>query len=180
MDDFLLSEYDHRNIGIQIEMIDSLLNIYRGMLGFLAQTKAEQLGEQAVATETLTYQGKTYKNVAYGGIKLEQVGELSYLMIDVSEPLPVSDTVVLITKDIFGDAEWRSMQVRLGVNEARGLGETDPIDVDITAFSNKVALHPRDMLKSSSVRQFTLIFRGAGDPQKFSSLGKMDMIIYAV
>nr|MBN2276497.1 hypothetical protein [candidate division Zixibacteria bacterium] len=180
VDDFLLSEYDHRHIGGQVEMIDNLLNIYRAMLGFLAQTKVEQLGEQAVATETLTYNGRTYRNVAYGGTRLEQVGELSYLMIDVAKAQPVSDTVVLITKDLFGDAEWRGMQVRLGVNEARGLGETDPVDIDITAFSNKVALHPRDMLKSSSVRQFTLIFRGAGDPRKFAGLGKMDMIIYAV
>jgi hypothetical protein len=72
------------------------------------------------------------------------------------------------------------MQVRLGVNEARGLGETDPIDVDAFTFGNKVALHPRDMLKSSSVRKFTLIFRGAGDPKKFEGLGKMDLIVYAL
>jgi len=79
---------------------------------------------------------------------------------------------------MFTDAEWRSMQVRLGINEARGLGETDPIDVDINTFNNKVALHPRDMLKSSSVKQVTLIFRGTGDPQKLSGMGKTDLIIY--
>ena len=129
---------------------------------------------------SITYSGKTYSNVEYGSSRLEQVGELSYLIIDITEPCPVSDAVTLITKDIFSDAEWRSMQVRLGVNEARGLGETDPIDVDITTFGNKVALHPRDMLKSSSIKQATLIFRGAGDPQKFANLGKMDLIFYVV
>jgi len=74
----------------------------------------------------------------------------------------------------------RSMQVRLGINAARGLGETDPIDVDTVAFGNKVALHPRDMLESSSVRQVTLIFRGAPDPNKFAGLGSMDLILYSL
>lgn len=180
VDAFLLSEYDHHNIATQVQMIDDVLGALRGVLGFLAQTKLEELGEQAVATETLTYQGKTYSNVGYGSCRLEQVGELSYLITNISEPCPISDTVTLLSKDLFTDAEWRSMQVRLGVNEARGLGETDPIDIDVTTFSNKVALHPRDMLKSSSVRQITLIFRGASDPQKLTKLGQMDLIIYAM
>ena len=72
------------------------------------------------------------------------------------------------------------MQVRLGLNEARGLGETDPVDIDGTTFGNKVALHPQDMLQSQAVNQITLIFRGAGDSDKFSGLGKSDLIIYTL
>ncbi|UCD94760.1 MAG: hypothetical protein JSU69_01535 [Candidatus Zixiibacteriota bacterium] len=180
VDSFLSAEYDHRNLGGHIEMIDSLLEVLRGMLAFAAQTKMEKLGADAMAAETLTYSGKTYRNVEYGSTKLEQVGELSYLLITVSQPRPVADTVALISKDLYEDAEWRNMQVRLGVNEARGLGETDPVDVDVNTFRNKVALHPRDMLKSSSVRQFTLIFRGAADAQKLADLGRMDLIIYSL
>jgi hypothetical protein len=180
VDTFLSSEYDHRNLGGHIEMIDGILEVLRGILAFAAQTKIEKLGEDAMAAETLTYSGKTFRNVEYGSTKLEQVGELSYLSITVSQPCPVADAVALISKDLYEDAEWRNMQVRLGVNEARGLGETDPVDVDVNTFRNKVALHPRDMLKSSSVRQFTLIFRGAVDPQKLSNLGKMDLIVYAL
>jgi len=180
IDAFLLSEYSHRDLGVQIRLIDDIFIILRGMLGFLAQTKPDELGEQAVATETVTYAGKTYRNVDYGASKLEQVGELSYLSINILEPRPIADIVSLISKELFSDSEWRSMQVRLGMNEARGLGETDPVDVDVVTFGNKVALHPRDMLKSSSVKQITLIFRGAGDARKFAELGKMDLIIYAV
>ncbi len=180
IDAFLLTEYDHRDLGGQIHSIEDIFNNLRGMLGFLAQTKPSELGEQAVATETLTYSGKTYRNVAYGATKLEQVGELSYLSINITEPRPIADIVSLISKDLFPDSEWRNMQVRLGINDARGLGETDPVDVDVVTFGNKVALHPRDMLKSSSVRQLTMIFRGAGDARKFAELGKMDLIIYVV
>jgi hypothetical protein len=178
IDAFLLSEYNHKDLGGHIVLIDTILNNLRGMLAFLAQTKPEALGEQAVATDTLTYAGRTYRNLRYGTSKLEQVGELSYLSIDVAEPSPVADTVALISKDLFSDREWRNMQVRLGVNEARGLGETDPVDIDIVTYGNKVALHPRDMLKSSSVRQMTLIFRGAKEAKKFANLGKMDFIVY--
>jgi hypothetical protein len=177
---FIMGEYDHRNLGGQIKMIDDILETMRGAMAFLAQTKDKDLGDQAVATETLTYMGRTYRNAAYSTCRLEQVGELSYLMIELSSPGPVGDVVTLMTKDLFGDTEWRSMQVRLGLNDARGLGETDPIDVDTTAFGNKVALHPRDMVDTSSVRQITLIFRGAPDPTKFDRLGKMDMIVYTM
>ncbi|PKK84984.1 MAG: hypothetical protein CVT49_00135 [candidate division Zixibacteria bacterium HGW-Zixibacteria-1] len=180
VDAFLLMEYNHRDLGSQISMIENILNVLRGMMAFLAQTKPEQLGEQAVATETLTYAGKTYRNLAYTACRMEQVGELSYLQIQIAEPCPVNDSVILINKDLYSDAEWRSMQVRLGMNEARGLGETDPIDIDIVTFGNKVALHPRDMLKSSSVRKCTLIFRGTGNPKKLAGLGKMDLIVYKI
>ncbi len=70
------------------------------------------------------------------------------------------------------------MQVRLGLNNARGLGETDPVDVDINSYSNKVVLHPLDMLQSSSVNQVTLVFRGMSDSQKLGDLGKTDLILY--
>ena len=180
MDNFLSKEYDHQDLGTQIRMIDDIVNTLRNLMSFLAQTKREDLGSQAVATETLTYSGRTYRNVGFSNSRLEQVGELSYLQIDISEPLPMQDNVVLISKGLFSDTEWRNMQVRLGLNDARGLGETDPVDVDTVAYSNKVALHPRDMLKSSSVRQVTLIFRGAADPTKFENLGKMDLLIYAL
>jgi hypothetical protein len=105
---------------------------------------------------------------------------LSYLLIDVAEPRAMSDTVVLLTKDIFSAADWSRMQVRQGLNDARGLGETDPVDVDVVTFGNKVALRPQDMLRSPSVRKLTLVFRGAPDPEKFSSLGKMDLIVYSL
>ncbi len=72
------------------------------------------------------------------------------------------------------------MQVRLGINDSRGLGETDPIEADTKTFNNKVALRPQDMLRSSSVRKITLIFRGAGGSSAFESLGKMDLMIYSV
>lgn len=180
VDGFVLSEYNHQDLGRQVRMIDDILEKLQGVMTFLARTKREELGEQAVATETMTYAGRTYRHLTYAASRLERVGELCYLMIKISKPRPISDLVTLMSKNLFGDAEWRNMQVRLGLNEARGLGETDPIDVDTTAFGNKVALHPRDMLECSSVNQITLIFRGASDPEKFANLGRMDLIIYSI
>jgi len=180
VDTFLLSEYNHKDIAGSIQMIEGILGALRGLMAFLAQTKLEELGEQAVATETLTYQGKTYKNTAYKTSRLEQVGELSYLVLEIADPGPVNDTVILITKDLFTDAEWRSLQIRLGLNESRGLGETDPVDADTTTFGNKVAFHPRDMLQSSTVNQVTLIFRGTANAQKMANLGVTDLILYTI
>ncbi|HHI02069.1 MAG TPA: hypothetical protein ENL22_00940 [candidate division Zixibacteria bacterium] len=180
MDGFLLSEYNHLDIRSQIKVIDEIFEELRGLMGFLAQTKRDQLGDQAVATDTLTYRSRTYRLAEYGSYKVENIGGLNYVMIEISKALPISDTVILMSKDLFGDAGWASMQVRLGLNDARGLGETDPVDIDTTSYANKVALHPQDMLQSQSVRRVTLIFRGAGETDKFSSLGKTDLIIYTL
>jgi hypothetical protein len=180
IDSFILADYNHDALGEQLRIVDDILGKLRGIFGFLAQTKREQLGEQAVATDALTYSGRTYRLSAYGTCRLEQAGGLSYLLMDITQPRPVADIVALMTKELFNVSEWTNMQVRLGLNDARGLGETDPVDVDVTTFGNKVALHPRDMLRSPSVRQVTLIFRGAPDPSKFGKLGKMDLIIYAL
>lgn len=180
IDGFLLSEYNHLDIRAQIKVIDEIFEELRGLMGFLAQSKKEDLGDQAVATDTLTYQSRTYRLAEYGSYNVENIGGLNYLMIKISKPLPVSDAVILMSKDLFGDSGWASMQVRLGLNDARGLGETDPVDIDGTTYGNKVALHPQDMLQSQAVRQMMLIFRGAGDTDKFSNLGKTDLIIYTL
>jgi len=180
IDSFLMSEYDHRNLGVQINSIDTILKAFRATLEFLGQVKGEQLGPQAVATEMLTYMGKTYRMTEYTGSKIEKVGELCYLVIDAPDAGAVNDCIVLLNKDLFSDAEWSAMQVRLGLNEARALGETDPVEVDIKTYGNKTALHPKDMLKVSSVHQVTLMFRGARDPEKFANLAKMDLTVYKI
>lgn len=180
VDAFILTEYNHGDMGGHLVAIDTILTTLRGILGFLAQVKKEQLAGDAVATDTLTYGGRTYRMVSYTASKLEQIGELSYLTIDIAEPRSIADMVVLMAKDLHSVAEWGHMQVRLGLNRARGLGETDPVAVDSTTFGNKVALRPQDMLKSPSVQQLTLIFRGVREPEKFAKLGKMDLIVYAM
>jgi hypothetical protein len=133
-----------------------------------------------MATQTLTYHGKTYTLAEQSSCRLEKVGELNYLLLEIAQPVPMSDTAILMSKDLFGERTWSNMQVGLGLNEASGLGETDPVSVDISTFGNKVALHPQDMMKSSLVSQITLIFRGAGDAEKLANLGKTDLIIYAL
>lgn len=180
VDGFLLAEYNHQDLGGHLRVVDDILGSVRAILGFLAQVKKEDLGLQAVATDTLTYRGRTYRVVEYGASSLEQVGELNYLLMDIPEACAVTDAVILITKDLYSVAEWSNMQVRLGLNEARGLGETDPVDVDTVTFGNKVALRPQDMLRTPSVRQMTLIFRGVGEANKLSNLGKLDLIVYSV
>ncbi|UCD62531.1 MAG: hypothetical protein JSW34_07110 [Candidatus Zixiibacteriota bacterium] len=180
IDDFLLSEYNHGDIGSQINVIDGLFATMREIFGFFAQVKKEQLGPQAMATQTLTYHGKTYNLADYTSCRLEKVGELNYLLMEITKPAPMSDITVLMSKDLFAGGTWSNMQVRLGLNEARGLGETDPVTVDTSTFGNKVALHPQDMMQASGVKQVTLIFRGAGDAKKLSNLGKTDLIIYSL
>ncbi len=178
VDAFLLADYDHRDLRGQIGMIGETMTTLRAMFGFLAQLKKEQLGPQAIATDSLTYRGKTYKVAAVDTHRVEQVGELSYLVLDFAAPIAVADAITLMSKDLFSIPEWNNMQVRLGLNEARGLGETDPVDVDATTYGDKVALHPEDMLKSPAVKQLTLIFRGARDTSKLSALAKTDLSLY--
>ncbi len=178
VDAFLMSEYNHRDIGAQIGMIDEILGTLSEIMAFLAQTSPDQLLDQEEATETMTYQGKTYQLLQLSGNRMEEVGELAYLIMDSVQPGPVSDAVILINKSLFSDDEWRSMQVRLGLNEARGLGETDPVEIDVNSYRNKVVLHPMDMLQSPSVKQVTLIFRGVSDTGKLNDLGKSDLVLY--
>jgi len=178
VDAFLLADYNHRDLGGQIRAIDDTMTTLRNMFGFLAQLKREQLGPQAIATDTLTYRGKTYKAAVFASYRVEQVGELNYLVMDLAKPISIGDTVALLSKDLFSIPEWNNMQVRIGLNQARGLGETDPVDVDTTTFGDKVALHPEDMLKSPSVKQITLILRGARDASKFQAVGKSDLLVF--
>ncbi|MEW6051224.1 MAG: hypothetical protein AB1644_09225 [Candidatus Zixiibacteriota bacterium] len=180
VDAFILTEYNHHDVGGHLNSIEQILGVLRGILAYLAQMKPTDLGRDAVASDTLTYQGRTYRMVTYGANRLEQVGELSYLVIEIAEPRAIADTVIQLAKDLHTAAEWTSMQVRLGLNQARGLGETDPVDVDTTTFANKVAFRPQDMFKAPSVRQVTLIFRGLRQPEKFAKLGKMDLVVYAM
>ncbi len=180
VDAFLLAEYDHQRLGSHLKDIDGILGTLRAMMGFLAQVKKDQLGHQAVATDSLTYHGQTYRSFDYSNVQVERVGELTYLLISAAQPGSVTDAVVLMNKDLCSAAEWSTMQVRLGLNEARGLGETDPVEIDAVTYSAKVALHPQDMLATPSVKQFTLVFRGAVDPEKFTGLGKMDLIVYTI
>ena len=178
VDAFLLADYNHRDLGSQIRAIDDTLTTLRSMFGFLAQLKKEQLGPQAIATDSLTYRGKTYRVAESAAHRVEEVGELSYLIMDFATPMAVSDAVTLMSKDLFTIPEWNNMQVRLGLNEARGLGETDPVDVDATTYGDKVALHPEDMLKSPAVKQVTLTFRGARDTSKLRAMSKTDLSLY--
>ncbi len=180
IDNFLLSDYDHRNITEHIRFIDELYQVVHGLFAFMTQVEKDQLGHQAVATETVTYQGKTYRMVEYSGYKVEESGGLCYLMVSIPTSQPISDMVILLNKELFTVAEWNSMQVRLGLNEARGLGETDPVNVDTVTFGNKVAMRAQDMVKSSSVNQVNLIFRGMPDTSKFEGLGKSDLIVYTI
>jgi hypothetical protein len=180
LDSFLLAEYDHRNLGGHVTAIESILDVLKQVMEFLGQVKSEQLGAQAVATEMLTYGGQTYRLVDHASCRLERMGELSYLVVDSAEARSVGDCVVLLSKDLYSQNEWLSMQIRLGMNEARALGETDPVDIDTTTYGNKVALHPRDMFETPGVKQYALMFRGAFDPDKMADLGKMDLQIYAV
>jgi hypothetical protein len=163
-----------------MRMINGILGTMKDLMAFLSKTRLDQLSDQAVATETITYHGKTYRNFDLSGHKFEEVGDFNYLVMELSEPCAVKDTVTLINKELFSDSQWRSMQVRLGVNQARGLGETDPVEVDTTSYNNKVVLHPMDMLQSPSIRQVTLIFRGMPDAKKLAGLGKTDLILYVV
>jgi len=178
VDAFLLADYNHHDIGGQVKAIEDTMTTLRAMFGFLAQLKKEQLGPQAIATESLTYRGKTYQAAEFSSHRVEQVGELCYLVMDFAAPVAVADSVTLISKDMFTIPEWNNMQVRLGLNEARGLGETDPVDVDATTYGDKVALHPEDMLKSSAVKQLTLIFRGARDASKLQAMNRTDLLVY--
>lgn len=180
VDNFLLTEYNHQGIAGHIKSINENFEVLRGIFGYLAQVEKSQLGDQAVATDTITYQGKTYRMIEFAGCRVEEASGLCYLLVNIPKPQPISDMVTLLKKDMFTIAQWNSMQVRQGLNEARGLGETDPVRVDTTTYGNKVALWAQDMVKSASVNQVNLIFRGTPDISKFDNLGKTDLIVYAV
>lgn len=180
IDGFVMADYDHNAIGRHMREIDQILSVLRGLFGFFAQVKKEQLGAQAVASDSITYRGQSYRVAEYDHVKVETLGELTYLIVNLPEPKELSDVTVLLSKELFNAAQWSTMQVRLGLNEARGLGETDPVDIDTGTYDAKVALHPQDMLKTPAVRQLTLIFRGAASAERFTDLGKMDLSVYAI
>ena len=70
------------------------------------------------------------------------------------------------------------MQVRLGMNDALGLGQTDPVKVDTVTYGSKVVLRAQDMVRNAAVKQVNLIFRGKGDVRKFRELKPSELLIY--
>jgi len=180
IDGFLMSEYNHEDIGRHIAEIEQISDQIKGVLGYLAHVQGDQLGPQAVATDSLAYSGRTFMLAPYSGTRVEQIGDLTYLEVTLSESRSMEDSVILLAKGLFGSGDWANMLVRLGLNEARGLGETDPVEVDATTYGDKVALHPHDMLQSPSVHKLTMVFRGVPDANVFSQLGAMDLFIYAL
>ncbi len=178
VDGFLFSEYNHRDLGGHIRSIDEISAVVHGLFSYLAQIGP--ITPDVAATETITYQGKTYNMVPYSDYRCEEAGGLVYLLLNIPAPQAINDLVVLLNKALFGMSEWNSMQVRLGLNQARSLGETDPVNVDTVTLGNKVAFRAQDMVRTPSVNQVNLIFRGAPDINKFEGLGKTDLAVYAV
>jgi hypothetical protein len=136
IDNYLLAEYNHEHIGGHVLALEHILEHIKGLLSHLAQVKSEQLGPQAVATDSLAYLGRTYMVSPYAGTRVEQVGELIYLEIKLAKPRPMRDAVILLAKSLFSVQDWPNMHVRLGLNEARGLGEPDPVAGDAPPYGD--------------------------------------------
>ena len=180
VDEILLAPYNHEEIGGYLRRLDAMTEHLKGILTYLAGLSKEQLGPQALPTESLAYGGRTYQMVPYGHTEMEQVGELVYLQVRLEASRQINDTVVLLAKNLFSSRDWHNVQVRLGINDARGLGETDPMEVDVTTFGDKVAMRPHDMVAAPDVSRMTLIFRGIRDARTFSRLGRADLAVYAM
>ncbi len=117
VDTFLLADYDHRQIALGLAAIDDILARLRGVLGFLAQEDPVKLDRGAVVEETLTYNGRTYRLAAFGEHKVERIGELTYLSINLAQPMAVSDALVFVAKELLSAGEWSGMRAKFGINE---------------------------------------------------------------
>jgi hypothetical protein len=176
IDGFLVDQYNHLDIAGHVRQIDNLLERTSGVFGFFAQSGPIT----PEPTETITYQGKTFTRITYAGYRVEELTDFCSLLVSLQSAMPVKDLVVLMTKELFESGQWSDMQARIGLNEAKRLGETDPLALDINTFGTKVALRAPDMTTTQSVNQVNLVFRtrGRSIAGKFEHLSASDLIVY--
>jgi len=178
IDSLLLSSYDHRDIARQVGSIHGFLGNLAALMAYLSQTTPSPPDE--LVPPTFTYRGKTFSRCDVSGWHLEERGEANFLVIDLAAARPMKDVISLIKKTAFADDQWQSMQIRVGINDARGLGVTDPVDADLGARGSTIVLHSSDINPNASVRQVTFIFRGMHDPKRLADLGRSDVGLYFV
>jgi len=176
IDSFLLTEYNHRGLSEHFHAIDAVLRLLQETFSFLAQS--DRIAPEPSITETVEYQGRTYAMAATSGLRCEERDGLCYLLVALPAAIPLSDLVVLMAKELFDVSQWNAMQVRLGMNDALGLGQTDPVKVDTVTYGSKVVLRAQDMVRNAAVKQVNLIFRGKGDVRKFRELKPSELLIY--
>jgi len=178
VDSFLWTEYNHADIGNHMLAVDRLLSVVLKLMSHLA--RSESITPDVMLPETMTYKGRTFALAKSGERRVEQRGDLSYLMISLPEAIRVNDLMILVSKQLFSDNQWSSLNVRLSANDALALGQTDPAAIDITTFGNKVAISTQDMFRSQAVTRVNMVLRNVPVVSGFESLGPSDLGVYVL
>lgn len=176
VDSFLMTEYNHLNLGRHFEEIDQLLGVTQKLIAFLAQG---DIAPEPVASDTISYKGMTFAAAEHKECVREEWNDFAILSLDLPSPVTVSDCIILMEKDLLDQAQWNAINVRIGFGDAT-LGETNPMVVDATTFGSKVALRAQDMIKVDSARKVGLWFRGLKDSRQLSGLKESEIKLYTV
>jgi len=172
---FLKRDYRHEDLRSQVSSIRALLRDMEEILVFISQLGPAQFRPFA---KILEYRGNEYSQLTYERCHFYREGDLHYLTIEGIKTEPLKDIIALVSKSLFSAQDYAYIDMRIGTNEAKTVGRSDPGEVDTRTIGDRIVFSLVDRLETPDVYRMTVIFRGPIDYSRFFDITPSDVQVY--
>jgi hypothetical protein len=174
---FLKSDYNHEDLRSQITPIQKILQMMEEILIYIAELSPERL---MIHSGVLEYRGKSYKQMDFEACKFSPDGDLQYLSIEGIKSGTIQDILILVRSELFSRDEYQYLDVRIGVNEANTLGQSDPGEVDSATVPDRIVFSFIDRMRASDIYKLNVIFRGPINYSRLNQITRSDIQVYGL
>jgi hypothetical protein len=174
---FLGSPYHHDNLQSHTSTIRQILQGMEELLLYIAELSPERLIDIA---GILSYRDKSYRLLDFETCKFRPVDDLHHLTLENIKGGTIQDILVLIRRELFARDEYQFLDVRIGVNEANTLGQSDPGEVDPFTVPDRIVFSFIDRLRASDVNKLNVIFRGPINYSRLTNITRGDVQVYGL
>jgi hypothetical protein len=147
------------------------------LLLYIAELSPERLIDIA---GILSYRDKSYRLLDFETCKFRPVDDLHHLTLENIKGGTIQDILVLIRRELFARDEYQFLDVRIGVNEANTLGQSDPGEVDPFTVPDRIVFSVIDRLRASDVNKLNVIFRGPINYSRLTNITRGDVQVYGL
>ena len=177
IESFLGTSYDHESLRSHFSAIHQILQEMEEIVVFIAELSPERLIAHAGILE---FRGRSYRQLDFESCRFTPAGDLQHLTIEGIRGGAIQDMLVLIRRGLFSRDEYQYIDVRIGVNEARTLGQSDPGEVDSMTISEQIVFCFVDRLRATDVHKLNLIFRGPINYSRLMGITRNDVQVYGI
>lgn len=177
IESFLGTPYHHEDLRSHISSIRLLLGAMEEILVFIAELSPERL---MVHAGILEYRGRSYRQLDFESCRFSPAGDLQHLTIEGIKGGAIQDILVLLRRGLFSRDEYHYLDVRIGMNEANTLGQSDPGEVDAMTVPDRIVFSFIDRMRASEVYKLNVIFRGPINYTRLMNITKSDIQVYGL